>query len=56
MGEYDREGEGEKDETCRRIANSSVEFVNLTMLVRRAEETTCGSLYALMILEISTTV
>jgi hypothetical protein len=31
-------GEGENEETCRRIANSSVALVNLTIFARRAEE------------------
>lgn len=48
IGEYDREIEGENEETCRRIANSSVEFVSLTMLVRKVEDTVCGPPYVLM--------
>jgi hypothetical protein len=41
VGEYGRELElpfGENEETCRRIANSSVELVSLTICVRSCGE------------------
>jgi hypothetical protein len=31
-------GDGVNEDTCKRIANSSVELVNLTMFMRKAEE------------------
>jgi len=39
MGEWDPEVAGESDETCSNMANSSVEFVNSTILVRSVEDT-----------------
>lgn len=56
IGVYDRGIEGENDETCSKIANSSVEFVNLTILLRRVDDTACGRPWVLMILESWTTV
>jgi hypothetical protein len=56
MGEYDRpllDGSGEKDETWRRMANSSVELVSLTRLLRSVE---CVPPYVLMTLDNCTTV
>lgn len=35
-GEYDRELDGENEETWSNMANSSVEFVNLTILERNS--------------------
>ena len=40
VGEYVRDaGAGENDETCRRMTNSSVAFVRVTILLRREDET-----------------
>lgn len=52
IGEYGRplvDGSGEKDETWRRMANSSVELVSLTRLLRSVAE--CAPPYVLMTLD-----
>jgi len=42
VGEYVRDaGAGENDETCRRMTNSSVALVRVTILLRREDETAC---------------
>jgi hypothetical protein len=51
MGEKDRGIAGDSDETCSNMANSSVEFVSLTILVRSVEDTVCGVPYVLMIFD-----
>lgn len=43
--------DGEKEETCRRMANSSVAFVSLTMLLRKASGTFWTSLWLLIALD-----
>lgn len=48
MGECDRGIAGGSDETCSNMANSSVEFVSLTILVRSVEDTVCGVPYVLI--------
>jgi hypothetical protein len=43
IGEWDLGvEEGENEETCKRMTNSSVELVSLTILLRKSGKTACA--------------
>ena len=55
IGENDLGVDGEKDDTCKSMANSSVAFVSPTMPLRNTDGTSCASLYILTALDSWTT-